>query len=222
MLKKLTMLLVTLLPWELRRRLLERHFGYSIHPTCRIGIGWVWPRMLVMEEHSRIGNLNVCKDIELLHVGAHSVIGQLNWITGFPRGNSRHFAHQPERQPQLILERHVGISSRHFIDCTSKIRIGAYATIGGFRSQLLTHSVDLEANRQSSAPIEVGDYCFVGTEAVMLGGSSLPHHSVLGAKSLLNKKWETPFQLYGGVPAKPIKQLSEETAYFRRTEGFVW
>ncbi|MBA3274032.1 MAG: acyltransferase, partial [Chthoniobacterales bacterium] len=134
----------------------------------------------------------------------------------------RHFAHQPERRPELILERHVGISSRHFMDCTSSIRIGAYATIGGFRSQMLTHSIDLEAGRQSSAPIEIGDYCFVGTEAVMLGGSSLPHHSVLGAKSLLNKKWDTPFQLYGGVPAKPIKQLDESMEYFRRAEGFVW
>ena len=222
MLKKLAMLLSTVLPWSVRRPLLERHFGYSIHPTSRIGLGWVWPRRLVMEENSRIGHLNVCKNIELLHIGGHAVVGQLNWITGFPLGNSRHFAHQPERRPELIVERHAGISSRHFIDCTSRVRIGAYATLAGFRSQLLTHSIDLEAGRQSSEPIEIGEYCFVGTEAVVLGGSSLPHHSVLGAKSLLNKKWETPFQLYGGVPAKPLKALNENMEYFRRTEGFVW
>lgn len=222
MLNKLVMLISTLLPWTMRRRLLERRFGYSIHPTSRIGLAWIFPSRLVMEENSRIGHLTVCKGIDLLHVGAHAVIGQLNWITGFPLGSSRHFAHQPERRPELIVERHAGISSRHFIDCTARVRIGAYATLAGFRSQLLTHSIDLEAGRQSSEPIEVGEYCFVGTEAVMLAGSSLPHHSVLGAKSLLNKKWETPFQLYGGVPAKPLKQLSETMEYFRRKEGFVW
>lgn len=222
MLNKLLMVASMLLPWSMRRRLLERRFGFAIHPTSRIGFAWILPSRLVMEEHSRIGNLTVCKGLDLLHVGAHAVIGQLNWITGFPLGTSRHFAHQAERRPELIVERHAGISSRHFIDCTSRIRIGAYATIGGFRSQLLTHSIDLDAGRQSSEPIDIGEYCFVGTEAVILGGSSLPHHSVLAAKSLLNKKWEAPFQLYGGVPAKPLKQLSEDMEYFRRAEGFVW
>ena len=129
---------------------------------------------------------------------------------------------ETDRSPELILEKHAGISSRHLIDCTARVRIGAYATLAGFRSQLITHSIDLAANRQSSEPIEIGEYCFVGTDSVILGGAVLPHHSVLGAKSLLNKKWETPFQLYGGVPAKPLRELSPELEYFRRSEGFVW
>jgi acetyltransferase-like isoleucine patch superfamily enzyme len=222
MLKKLTMFLSMLLPWPARRSLLEKQFGYSIHPTSRIGFAWICPRHLIMEENSRIGHLTLCKNIDLLHLGAHSIIGQLNWITGFPSGSSRHFAHQPDRKPELILESHAGISSRHLIDCTARVRIGAFATLAGFRSQLVTHSIDLEAGRQSSEPIEIGEYSFVGTNSVILGGSSLPHHSILGAKSLLNKKLEAPFYLYGGAPAKPLKQLPEDLAYFRRKEGFVW
>lgn len=216
------MLFSFLLPWPARRRLLEKQFGYSIHPDSRIGLAWICPLRLVMEEHSRIGHLNVCKDIDLLHLGAHAIIGQLNWITGFPSGNKRHFVHQIDRRPELIVERHAGISSRHFIDCTARVRIGAFATVAGFRSQLITHSIDLEAGRQSSEPIEIGEYCFVGTDSVVLGGGVLPHHSVLGAKSLLNKGWEVPFFLYGGVPAQPLKELSPEMQYFRRSEGFVW
>ena len=220
--KTLLRFLSFLLPWGLRRSFLERQFGYSIHPTSHIGFAWIFPRQLVMEEGARIGHLNVCKNIDLFHLGAHAVVGQLNWITGFPSGPSRHFAHQPDRQPELILERHAGISSRHLIDCTAQVRIGAFATIAGFRSQLLTHSIDLAAGRQSAEPIEIGEYCFTGTNSVMLGGSVLPHHSVLGAQSLLNKKWDEPFRLYAGVPAKPVKELSPELEYFRRTEGFVW
>jgi acetyltransferase-like isoleucine patch superfamily enzyme len=222
MLKKIAMLLSFALPWGARRRCLERWFGYSIHPSSRIGLAWICPRRLVMEENSRIGHLTVCKNIDLLHLGPHALIGQLNWITGFPLGTGRHFAHQTDRQPELVLEAHAGISSRHLIDCTSRVRIGAFATIGGFHSQLLTHSIDLAASRQSSEPIEIGEYCFLGTNCVVLGGSSLPHHSVLGAKSLLNKKWDAPFHLYGGVPAKPLKELPQEMEYFRRKEGFVW
>jgi acetyltransferase-like isoleucine patch superfamily enzyme len=220
--KTLLRFLSFLLPWRLRRSFLEKQFGYSIHPTCRIGLAWIFPRRLVMEEGSRIGHLNVCKNIDLFHLGAYAVVGQLNWITGFPSGPSRHFAHQADRRPELILERHAGISSRHLIDCTARVRIGAFATIAGFRSQLLTHSIDLAAGRQTAEPIDIGEYCFTGTNSVMLGGSALPHHSVLGAQSLLNKKWEEPYRLYAGVPAKPIKELPPEMEYFRRTEGFVW
>jgi acetyltransferase-like isoleucine patch superfamily enzyme len=222
MLKKLAMLLSMLLPWPIRRRLLEGLFGYSIHSTSRIGLAWICPRRLIMEERSRIGHFTVCKNIDLLHLGAHAIIGQLNWITGFPSASSRHFAHQPDRHPELLLGAHAGISSRHLIDCTARVRIGAFATIAGFRSQFVTHSIDLEAGRQSSEPIEIGEYCFVGTNSIALGGSALPHHSVLGAKSLLNKKWEAPFCLYGGVPAKPLKELPHEMEYFLRKEGFVW
>jgi acetyltransferase-like isoleucine patch superfamily enzyme len=223
MLKKIAMLFSFALPWAIRRRFLESQFGYSLHPTSRIGFAWIAPRHLVMEEGSRIGHLNVCKNIDLLHLGAHSIIGQLNWITGFPSGgNSRHFRHQTDRRPELIVGAHAGISSRHLIDCTAHVQIGAFATLAGFRSQLLTHSIDLAAGRQSSEPIDIGEYCFIGTNSVVLGGSSLPHHSFLGAKSLLNKKWEMPYQLYGGVPAKPLKPLPQEIEYFRRKEGFVW
>ena len=222
MLNNFLMLISMVLPWQLRRRVLEKRFGFSMHPTSRIGLSWIAPRRLVMEENARIGHFTLCKNCDLLHVGAHAVIGQLNWITGFPLGGSRHFAHQPDRRPELIVEQHAGISSRHFIDCTARIRIGAYATVAGYRSQLITHSIDLEKGRQSSEQIEIGEYCFVGTESVVLGGSKLPHHSVLGAKSLLNRSLDEPFHLYAGVPAKPIKRLPSEWAYFQRKEGFVW
>jgi acetyltransferase-like isoleucine patch superfamily enzyme len=220
--KTLLMFFSLLLPWGMRRSFLEKQFGFSIHPDSYIGLAWIFPRRLVLEEGSRIGHLTLCKNIDLLHLGAHAIVGQLNWITGFPSGESRHFAHQPDRRPELIVANHAGISSRHLIDCTARVRIGAFATIGGFRSQLLTHTIDLEAGRQTAEPIEIGEYCFTGTNSVILGGSSLPHHSVLGAQSLLNKRWDEPYRLYAGVPAKPLKELSPELGYFCRTEGFVW
>ncbi len=222
MIRQILLLLSVLLPWPLRRSFLEKQFGYSIHPTSQIGFCWIFPERLIMEENSRIGHFTLCKNIDLLHLGPHAIIGPLNWITGFPKGPSKHFAHQPDRRPELIVERHAGISSRHLIDCTAQVRIGAFSTVAGYRSQLITHSVDLNASRQSAEPIDIGEYCFVGTNCVLLGGSRLPHHSILGAQSLLNKEWDEPYRLYGGVPAKPIKELSPQMAYFVRTEGFVW
>ena len=223
MLRTLLTASTLLLPWSIRRKLLERWLGYRLHPTSRVGLSWVFPKHLVLEAHTSIGNLTVCKGLSLLQLGEHATIGNGNWITGFPTGPSRHFAHQPERAPELILGRHTAVTNRHLIDCTSRVTIGAFTTFAGFNSQILTHSIDLEECRQSSAPVTIGDHCFVGTNCVLLGGASLPDRSVLGAKSLLNRAFEQGEYLYGGVPAKPIKAMpAEKMAYFRRETGFVY
>ena len=219
--KTFLMLLSFLLPWQLRRSFLEKQFGYQIHPTARIGFAWILPNRLIMEEGSRIGSAIVCKNIDLLHLKAHAIIGRANWITGFPLGPSPHFAHQTDRRPELIVGEHTAITNRHLLDCTNSVTIGRFTTFAGFHSQIITHSIDLEKNRQSSKPVHIGDYCFVGTNCVLLGGSALPDFSVLGAKSRLNKSFAESYQLYGGVPARPVKSLSRDCKYFQRTEGFV-
>jgi acetyltransferase-like isoleucine patch superfamily enzyme len=215
------MALSFLLPWQLRRAFLEKQFGYQIHPTARIGFAWILPNRLIMEERSSIGSATVCKNIDLLHLKAHAIIGRGNWITGFPLGASHHFAHQTDRRPELIIGEHSAITNRHLLDCTNSVTIGKFTTFAGFHSQIISHSIDLEQNRQSSEPVRVGDYCFVGTNCVFLGGSALPDFCILGAKSLLNKTFSENYQLYGGVPARPIKSLPRDYKYFQRTEGFV-
>jgi len=219
--KTLLTLFSFLLPWPLRRGFLELCFGYKIHPTARIGLAWVRPGRLVMDEGTYIGHLTVCKNLDLIHLKAHSRIGRGNWITGFPIGHPRHFAHEPDRRPELILGEHSAVTNRHLIDCTNRVTIGRFATFAGFQSQILTHSIDLEKCRQSSAPITIGDYCFVGTNCVILGGSNLPSYSVLAAKSQLAKKLTDEYALYAGVPARFIQELPADYGYFRRTEGVV-
>ena len=150
-------------------------------------------------------------------------MGAFNWITAFPSGTgSRHFELDPQRIPQLIVERHAAITSRHLIDCTDEVRIGAFSTFAGFRSQILTHSIDLKQSRQRCKPVRIGHHCFVGTGCVLLGGSELPNGSVLGASSLLNQRHETPNYMYDGVPEKPLMPITPEGKYFSRPEGYVW
>lgn len=210
-----------LLPWPVRRRVLHWVFGYRLHPTSRIGLSWIMPECLIMGPGASIGHLTLCKGLALLEMGERATIGRGNWITGFPQGGARHFAHQPERQPELRMGEHAAITNRHLIDCTNTVRIGRFSTFAGFQSQILSHSIDLDAGRQSSAPVEIGDYCFVGTNVVILGGSVLPSYSVLGAKSLLSKAFTETHTLYAGVPARPVKTLEPTAGYFQRETGFV-
>jgi acetyltransferase-like isoleucine patch superfamily enzyme len=175
-----------------------------------------------MAAGSRIDHFTVAVNLDSLQMGENSSIGRSNWITGFPTGtDSRHFAHQPERRAELLLGDHAAITKNHHIDCTNHISIGPYSTIAGYRSQLLSHSIDLQRSRQHSEPIIIGAYCFIGTNSVILGGSMLPDYSVLGALSMLNMPHSEPCSLYVGQPARRVKQIDPSAAYFTRSRGFV-
>lgn len=174
-----------------------------------------------MDAHANIGNLTVCKNIDLLHLQQYASIGGGNWITGFRSQDFEYLNHQKDRHPQLILGEYSAITNRHLIDCTTSVTIGKFSIFAGFQSQILSHNIDIEFCRQSSTPVTIGDYCFIGTNRVLLGDSSLPNYSVLGAKSLLNKKYIDTYHLYAGTPAFPIKKLSQELLYFSRPTGFV-
>lgn len=220
--KTLLALLSLVLPWPLRRRILQCCFGFALHPTARIGLAWVFPRHLIMEEGSYIGTLTVGRHLDLIHLRAHAHVGRGNWITGFPGGDSRHFTHLAGRRAELHVGEHAAITNRHLIDCTSPVTIGRFTTFAGFQSQILTHTIEIGACRQTAAPVTIGEYCFIGTNCVILGGAVLPARSVLGAKSLLNKVFEEEYALYAGVPARHVKSLPREARYFSRETGFVF
>ena len=217
----LTAALLAPLPWFLKRPLMQSLLGHKLHSTSRIGLSLIAAEQVELGEGARIGHLNVVKGLRRLELGPHAIIAQLNWITGFPLGPSPHFAHQPERAPELILAAHSAVTNRHLLDCTNRVTIGHHTTFAGFRSQILTHSIDLAANRQTSQPVAIGAYCFVGTGCIVLPGAKLPDYCVLGAGAVLTHPVEEPHTLYAGVPAQAVKKLPAEGKYFTRAQGFV-
>ena len=219
--RKLIAFLALLFPWPVRRLLLVGLLRYKIHPTARIGWSWICPERLEMAAGARIGHLTVCRGPSLLKMGEQSYIGNLNWISGFPIGNSEFFGEEAERRAELVLGEQAAITHRHLIDCTNAVRIGRFTTFAGYRSQVLTHSIDLQRSRQASRPVTIGEYCFVGTNCVLLGGSVLPDYSVLGASSVLNKAHTEAHWLYAGNPAQAVKPLAGDLQYFRRSAGVV-
>lgn len=215
------MALTMILPWFLRRRLLNRVFAYDIDATARIGLSLVAPRFLRMGPGSRIGSATFIGAIARVELGAQARIGNLNWISGISAGSQKHFGDQPERSPALILGAHAAITGRHFIDCCDTVTVGEYTTIAGTGSQVLTHAIDIREARQRAAPVSVGRYCFVGTGCILLKGSALPDYSVLAAGSVLGKRHTEPYSIYSGVPATPVRSIDQDAAYFHRQIGAV-
>lgn len=211
-----------LLPWKLKRIALRSWFGFKIHPDSYIGLSWVFPKKLIMDQGAKIGHFTIAVNLDLIRMCKKSSIGRSNWITGYPSGGKHHFQHQHDRKAELLIGESASITKKHHLDCTNVLEIGKFATIAGYSSQFLTHSINLAENRQDSAPIIVGEYAFVGTNVVVLGGASLPPKSVLGAKSLLNKKYTDPGFVYAGVPARPVSKIPANAKYFSRAEGFVF
>jgi len=210
-------------PWTIRRILLNKCFGYKIDKKAKIGMSWIFPKDLSMASGATIGHFTVAINLDRIEMGPDTIIGRGNWITGFPTDSSSpHFRHQTNRKARLILMNSAAITKNHHIDCTNLIQIGRFSTIAGYQSQLLTHSINVRNNQQDSAPIYIGDYTFIGTNVVILGGSSLPNYSVLGAKSLLNKSFTKQWTLYAGVPAQAVQDIPSDSKYFHRTQGFVY
>ncbi|MEJ6981980.1 hypothetical protein WG906_16040 [Pedobacter sp. P351] len=212
-----------LFPWFIRRFLLNLFFGYKIHRQAKIGLAWIFPKNLSMGPGAKIDHFTVAIHLDSIIMSADATIGRGNWITGMSTGtNLPHFKHQADRKAELSLGESASITKNHHLDCTNSIHIGRFSTIAGYNSQLLTHSINVNENRQDSAPIFIGDYTFVGTNVVILGGARLPGHSILAAKSLLNKEFTKEWMLYGGVAAKELKEVPKTAKYFTRTDGFVY
>lgn len=221
--RKILNLIVVIMPWFIKRVILNNIYGYNIHKKAHIGMSYIFPKYLEMAEGARIGNFNIAIHLDKLVIGKNSSISRNNWITGFPTGtNSKHFSHQPNRKCELVIGNESAITKKHHLDCTNSIIIGNFVTVAGYDTQILTHSINIYDGRQDSNPVRIEDYTFVSTKCIILGGSALPSYSILAAGSILNKNFKDKYVLYGGTPAKAIKNLPEDAKYFTRLKGFVY
>jgi acetyltransferase-like isoleucine patch superfamily enzyme len=214
---------IVVLPWPLKRRLLSGMFGYDLDPTSYIGLSWVYPHAsLRLGPNSRIGHGTVCRALDEVELGASTTIGNWNWLTGRSTLQpGRFFTEERDRRSRLIIGPHAAITMRHYVDCTNSVEIGAYSTVGGVRSVIMTHEIDVRAGRQSSKPIRVGEFCYLGTGCIVLPGTAIPDRTVIAAGAVVRGELAGEARIYGGIPARPIADLPVDAAYFKRERGVV-
>jgi acetyltransferase-like isoleucine patch superfamily enzyme len=210
-----------LLPWRLRRMILRLLCGFYVDDGATVGYSIVIADDVRLGRGSSIGHLTIIRNLDRLVLGECATIGNLNKIAGVRRDPESSFQDEMTRRSELILGRHAAITNSHIIDCTNVVSVGEFATVAGWRSQILTHSIELFENRQRSAAVSIGKYSFVGTGCILLKGAVLPEKSVLSAGSVLSKAEYEPCCLYSGNPAVRIKQLDSKAIYFSRQDGAV-
>lgn len=228
---KFRLLLLTctaLLPSFLKRSCYRLFFGYRIGRRVRMGLSIIDARTCQIDDDSRIGHLNVIIGVANLRLGDHVKIGHLNIIRGgaevtlgryseLMRMNEINSIPEPDAvnpvDPRFTLGNGSIITTGHKIDFTDRVEIGRRTIIGGRNSSIWTH------NRQRTLPIRIGELAYVGSEVRMAPGSALPSRCVVGIGAVVTKKINAEGFLIAGVPAKPIKELSEEDQFLieRRT-----
>jgi acetyltransferase-like isoleucine patch superfamily enzyme len=76
---------------------------------------------------------------------------------------------------------------------------------------IYTHSTHLrctERGEKMVAPVKIEDHVFIGANSVVLPGTRIGHHSVVGALSVVRGEYD-PYSLIAGAPATVKRRLEE-------------
>src|SRR6266478_4305738 len=190
------------LPSFLKRPCYRLFFGYQIGRRVRVGLSIIDAGACRIDDDSRIGHLNIIRGGNQVTLGRYSELMRMNEINSIPEPD----AVNPV-DPKFSLGNGSIITTGHKIDFTDRVEIGRRTIIGGRNSSIWTH------NRQRTLPIRIGELAYVGSEVRMAPGSALPSRCVVGIGAVVTKKINAEGFLIAGVPAKPIKELSEEDQF---------
>ncbi len=208
-------LLMPLLPSSLRRIVARRLLGWDVAPTAFIGRSIVSATHVTLGPGSSIGPFNVIRHLERLELAEGASIGSRNQILGIPAGAAV-FRHSPRREAALVLGRYALVTVAHEIDCSDRVEIGDYASFAGFRSQILTHSLDLVRDRFVTAPVVIGPYSAVMSGCILQNGTSVPARSVVSAGSVVTTRLTQELTFYRGNPAEAVRELPDRLRFFHR------
>ena len=226
----LLLTVIALLPSVLKPPLLRLFFGHRIGRGVRIGISILGARELDLGDGVSIGHFNLILRVGRLEMGRHARIGVLNIVRGGVRVRLGDYSevmrlnvlnaipdHDCTTVPVSELDVGQGtvLTSGHRIDFTDRVSLGKNVIVGGRSSSLWTH------NRQETAPIRIGDFCYLGSEVRLAPGAKLPDECILGLGSVLTGSIGEPRSLVAGVPARVLRPLDErDLAHIhRKTRG---
>jgi acetyltransferase-like isoleucine patch superfamily enzyme len=110
----------------------------------------------------------------------------------------------------------VWIGAFTLIDGQGGLKIGCGTDISS-GAHIITHSTVWRCVTErrypvnDRAPVDIGDYCFIGENATILRGVKIGHHSVVGAGAVVAEFTEIPpYSMVVGVPAKVIRSIEHE------------
>ncbi len=154
---------------------------------------------LSIGEHTRIGIMNIFRGGDEIRLGRYCEILRLNEINSIPEPEVVN-----EIDPRFIMGDGSMIGASHKIDFTDRVEFGNRVILGGRNSSIWTH------NRQKTQPVIIGERTYLGSEIRIAPGGEIASKCIVGIGAVIACKFDRPFMLIGGVPAKEIKELDDE------------
>jgi len=106
------------------------------------------------------------------------------------------------------------IGDHCFLDGRADLKIGNHTDIA---SQVLIynseHDIESEDFKAVLAPVEIGDYVFIGPRAIVLPGVKIGDGAVIGAGAVVTKD-VFPFKIVGGIPASQIEERKLKNPHY--------
>jgi acetyltransferase-like isoleucine patch superfamily enzyme len=213
---------IAILPSFLKRSCYRWFFGYKIGKRVSIGVSIIDARECSIADDVQIGHLNLIVRTKKVEIKDHARIGYLNIIRGgdevsigryaeIIRMNEINSIAEPDVvnpiDPRFLLGDGSIITAGHKIDFTDRVTIGRRSILGGRNSSLWTH------NRQRTLPIDIGSFAYIGSEIRIAPGGSVPSKCIVGIGSVITGELADEGHLIAGVPARAIKELSEEDRF---------
>ncbi len=213
---------LSVLPSVLKRPCYRLFFGYRIGRRVSIGVSLIDAGECIIEDDVRIGHGNIFIGVGRLSMGDHVRVGHLNILRGgeeirlgryseIIRMNEINSIPDPDVvnpvEPRFLLGPGSIVTTGHKIDFTDRVEFGRRVILGGRNSSLWTH------NRQRTRPIEIGELAYIGSEIRIAPGGSIPSRCIVGIGSVITGQLKEEGYLFAGVPAKPVKPLSDEDTF---------
>lgn len=206
-------------------------FGFRIAKGAKIGISILDVDQFDMGEGASIGHGNLLTRTQKVHIGAGAEIGYGNVLRGGAEIQLQPYSTvfrfnilnsipdndcSTDTDPRLLLGEGAYVVSGHRLDFTDRISLGKNVVLAGRGSSLWTHQA------QSSAPIDIGEFSYLGSEVRVAPGAALGPMSILGMGSVLASNWDG-HAVFGGVPAKPIRPITpqDEKQLRRKTKKSI-
>lgn len=217
-LRRLALILATLSPAPIRKLLYRALFGYKIGKNVHLGLAYLDCRSLAIEDGARIAHGVVFLGCGEVRIGKKAHLGSLNLFAGGDRIELDDYSHV--RRLNFInairdhdctnapdSSFHLGygavVTAEHRIDFTDRVRIGRCSVLAGRGSSLWTHNI------RTGLPVEIGDYCYVGSECRFAPGTSVADCSIVGLGSVITRPLSEPWSFYAGVPARRKRPLRD-------------
>jgi UDP-3-O-[3-hydroxymyristoyl] glucosamine N-acyltransferase len=158
---------------------------------------------LVLNEGTRIGNLNVIHGTFSVRTGSRCLLGNRNLING-----------DATDEPTVLWLGDVsGITAGHYVNVNRSVRLGNFTTVAGAGSQIWAHGFIHMSEGVDRAEVRgkvtLGDNVYVGSQSCLNPGITIGNAVSVGAHSSVSTNLLKP-GLYVSQPLRYIATMPED------------